>query len=445
VKLTLNNKAILTEASTPILKNLAKELTLPNPAYQEAQKHGRWTGNIDQELKFYEKLPRGISFPRGYARRVYLYCAREGQVPEVIDQRRTLPEIDFKFKAELRDYQQKALDDILSRDDGVLEASTGSGKTVMALAAIAARKQPTLILTHTRELMNQWKSRVKSFLGIDAGQIGSGKMDIKPVTIGMVQTVRKRLASLPESFGHLIIDECHRTPSTTFSECVAAFDAKYMLGLSATPYRRDKLTKLINFSLGDLVHRVDPVMLQKTGAVLEASILMPRTEFRYDYRDDYQAMIAALVEDRDRNQLITDRIISAATYHGGTCLVVSDRVEHLHTIAQGLDGPGLNIEILTGKTPQAERSRIVTDVQAGKINVLLSTIQLIGEGFDCPGLDTLFLTTPIKFKGRLLQVVGRILRPAPGKDPYLYDIWDPCQPILNRQALEREKIYNFGG
>ncbi len=439
MKLTLNNKATLTEASTPILKSIAKELTMPNPAYQEAQKHGRWTGNIDQVLKFYEKLPRGISFPRGYARRVYLYCAREGQVPEVIDQRRTLPEIDFKFKAELRDYQQKALDDILARDDGVLEASTGSGKTVMALAAIAARKQPTLILTHTRELMNQWKSRVKSFLGIDAGQIGSGKMDIKPVTIGMVQTARKRLASLPESFGHLIIDECHRTPSTTFSECVAAFDAKYMLGLSATPYRRDKLTKLINFALGDLAHRVDPDLLKENGAVLRPRIEIRETDFEYCYSDDYTTMISELVQDYNRNRQIARDIEIEAAGSAGASLVVSDRIEHLQTLMDmtHLDGKAL----LTGSTPTRDRERIVRDLAAGKIRVLFSTLSLIGEGFDAPGLCSLFLATPIKFEGRLLQVIGRILRPKDGKQPRIFDYIDTIQPILKAQAKARQKIY----
>lgn len=442
MKITLSSKATLTKASSEVIQKIIKELTMPNPAYLEAKKHDRWTGNLEPELKFYELKPGSISFPRGYARRAWTLSAEQGQNPALEDHRRILEPLDLDFKGKLREYQQKALNDILSRDDGVLEASTGSGKTVMALAVIAVRKQPTLILVHTKELLQQWQERIKSFMGIDPGQIGAGKKNIQPVTVGMVQTVKKHLESLPEHFGHLIIDECHRAPSTTFSECVAAFDCRFLLGLSATPFRRDGLGKLIYWTLGEQVHKIDPQTLKANGSVLDFSILMPHTEFKYHYKDDYQTMIKALTEDEERNRLIVDRILSAAFNLGGTCLVVSDRLEHLNTLSTMLEQQGAPNTILTGSTPQKERESSVEDVQAGKIKILLSTVSLIGEGFDCPCLDTLFLTTPIKYKGRLIQVIGRILRPAPGKDPYLYDFWDREQPILNKQALHREKIYN---
>jgi superfamily II DNA or RNA helicase len=252
----------------------------------------------------------------------------------------------------------------------------------------------------------------------------------------MVQTARKHIDELPRHFGHLVVDECHRTPSTTFQDVVSGFDSKYMLGLSATAYRRDGLTRLIYLALGDRVHRVDPGLLQTNGAVLAPAITTRETAFQYEYNEDYQAMISELIADYARNQLIA-RDIRHNT-KSTTALVVSDRVEHLNTIAGMVDLPGM--EILTGSTSAGERQRIVEHVHKGKVRVLFATIQLIGEGFDCDGLADLYLTTPIRYEGRLVQVAGRILRPADGKRPRIFDYVDAQQPVLNAQAIARTRV-----
>jgi len=155
---------------------------------------------------------------------------------------------------------------------------------------------------------------------------------------------------------------------------------------------------------------------------------MPRpTEFRYVYRGNYQALMKALTADPARNrQIVADIVREAAMADTtGTLLVVSDRVQHCEQLARLLAEQEIACEVLTGATPAERRQAVVEAIRAGKLKVVISTVQLIGEGFDCPGLHTLFLTTPIKFSGRLLQVVGRILRPAAGKQPRVYDYIDP--------------------
>ena len=151
-------------------------------------------------------------------------------------------------------------------DFGVLEAATGSGKTTMALALVTARQQPTLVIVPTVELMHQWADRAQQFFdGKICGKVGSGKFNIEWLTIGVVNSVHNHLHELAPKFGFLIIDEAHRTPAKMFAGTVSAFDSKYLLGLSATPYRRDGLDEVVNFHLGRLVHRVDKQRLNKSS------------------------------------------------------------------------------------------------------------------------------------------------------------------------------------
>ena len=414
---------------------------MDNPKYQEALKYGRYTGNIPRKLRLHKRKMSALLFPRGFVKTAQEICSRHGVEPRLLDYRTVQPEIDFEFKGELRDYQQQAVNDILKDDTGVLEASTGSGKTVMALAVIAARKQPTLVIVHTKELLQQWQDRIKSFLGITPGQIGAGKFDVQPITAALVQTLRKRTGDIAHTFGHVIVDECHRTPTATFSECVTENWGKYLLGLSATPFRRDGLTKYIHVALGDRSHQVDPDMLREAGSVLSPELEVVKTDFQYDYQDDYQDMVSELVRNYNRNKLITREIeLEFNRRDSGSILVVSDRLEHLQLL-HDISGPGSGKAILTGSTPARERERIVQDLAAGKVKILFSTLSLIGEGFDAPGLDRLLLATPIKFEGRLVQVVGRILRPAEGKRPLIIDFQDTKQPILRAQARERTKVF----
>ena len=341
-------------------KAIKAMLTMPNPAYQEALKRGRWTGGIPENLHFYDESGSDLIVPRGAASQIFRICRQRGEKIEIIDRRRTLEPVEFTFNGTLRPYQQEAVDSVLRCADGVLNAPTGSGKTVMALAVIAARKQPTLILVHTREILYQWCDRIRSFLGIEAGIIGDGKFDIRPVTVGMVQTVRKHLDNLSQYFGQVIVDECHRTPATTFTDCVKGFDARYLLGLSATPFRRDGLTKAIYIYLGDRAYKVDSKHLQRIGAVLRPEIVTVNTDFQFDYRDNYAAMVTALTENKGRNRLIIQTLKSQQ--NGGAALVVSDRIAHLKAMANDISGDG--IAILTGQTPPGERKRIVDDLAA---------------------------------------------------------------------------------
>ncbi|MFC1524492.1 DEAD/DEAH box helicase, partial [Thermodesulfobacteriota bacterium] len=315
--------------------------------------------------------------------------------------------------------------------------------TVIALAVIARRAQPTLILVHTKELLHQWVERIATFLGIDAGRIGDGSCEIRPVTVAIVNSARNRLSELPAHFGQICVDECHRVPASLYTDVVTAFDCQYSLGLSATAFRRDGLTCLIHLFLGDTVWKIDPKELQTTGAVLQPQFIQRPTEFKYVYRGDYQALMKALTKNDTRNRLIATDILEEAHRGEGTVLVVSDRVAHCEQLAELLEEAAdqVRVAVLTGKTPAEERESLVSAIRENRIDVLIATLQLIGEGFDCPNLRSLFLTTPIKFSGRVHQVVGRILRPEEGKIPRVIDYVDQCS-LLQKTARARQRLFS---
>ncbi len=424
-----------------LVRYFQKVFTLPNPRYEQAVEHGRLT-NEDPELYFWEQdgadsiiLPRGaVGFIWGKLKERYR--------PQYVDRRLKFQEVPFSFKGQLRPYQEQALRELHKSPFGTLVVPTGGGKTVMALASIAERKQPAIVICHTKELLYQWRERAVQFLGLkedEVGLVGDGHYTIRPFTIALVQTARKHLDDLPRHFGYIIVDECHRTPASTFTETVSAFPSWYSLGLSATPWRRDRLNKVIGWYCGWHRVKIDQAELVEIGAVLKPRIVWRRTPFTYWHDDDYQQMISSLVADKARNRLIAQDVIKAVK-EGRTCLVVSDRVAHLETL-QAVTSHEVLGEVLTGKTPKKKRHEIVEALQDGRLHLVFSTLSLIGEGFDCAGLDTLFLASPIKFSGRLIQTVGRVLRPKEGKEPLIYDYRDSEVGVLDYQAKARSRVY----
>lgn len=442
--LTVSSDCLLSDISLSLEKAIKERLTIANPKYTLAKRYGRWVGKkLQPTLKYYDPVPTGLRFPRGFANQAILLCREYmGASPQIVESRRRLAEVDFSFSGSLRPYQELAVAEVAARSFGVLEAGTGSGKTVMALAIIAARRQPTLIIVHTKELLYQWQQRTQEFLGQNAGLIGDGRLEVQPVTVAIVNSARKMVGELAPLFGHLIVDECHRVPAALFTEVVSQFDCHYLLGLSATAFRSDEgTTRLISIFMGDRIHQVDQAQLQATGAIVKPELIRRRTTFFHHYRGDYQALITALTSHQGRNlQIVEDVVQAAGQETTGVLLVVSDRVSHCEVFAEQLARRGLSVALLTGQTPPEKRIEIVRLVQAGELRILVATLQLIGEGFDCSGLSTLFLTTPITFEGRLLQVLGRIMRPAAGKQAQVYDYVDEQVSVLRRSAASRRKV-----
>lgn len=445
VTITVDSQACLTGATETQKGIIRQKLTISNPKYEAARRYSRWIGKkLKPKLYFFHEQDERLYFPRGFVNHAIRICEQvTGSRPLVEDNRRRLDDISLSFHGMLRPYQQEAVRAVTGHSFGVLEAGTGSGKTVMALKIIADRRQPTLVIVHNRELLHQWRERIAQFLDIEAGQAGDGTYEIRPVTVAIVNTARKHLDDLPAMFGHIIVDECHRVPASLFTDVVSSFDSYFMLGLSATAFRReDGMTGLIYTYMGDRVHTVNPRVLAESGAVVRPDFIQKPTDFRYVFRGDYAKLIKSLAKNDLRNSMIAEDIAEIVHRgHEGTVLVVSDRVAHCEVLRHKLAAHGIESALLTGKIPAEERSRIVEEVRKGTIRVLISTLQLIGEGFDCPGLNTLVLSTPIKFEGRLLQVAGRIMRPSASKKAQIIDYIDIHVPLLRRSAAARRLVF----
>jgi superfamily II DNA or RNA helicase len=434
----------LEKCPSPLMREITRSLEIRNPRFDEALRCGRWTGGIDEVLELYGFDSKGrLCLPRGFGPEFHRMAVNQGIRPHYEDNRRLLDPIEYHFKGQLRDYQMEAVNDALNSRGGIVTAPTGGGKTIIGLALLAERKQPAMILVHSLELMHQWADRIHQFLGIRAGQIGGGKYEIGTITVGCVNSVLTRLDALTPLFGHVIIDEAHRTPCKTFTGCLSQFDAMYTLGLSATPSRRDKLERLMFLGIGPMVHVVNADRLRDTGRVLRPEIITRKTGFQYsgDISSEYSRAITALTEDPGRNKLIAHDTVSEAQRGAGTVLLVSDRVSHLERLKSLIEAQGQGVRLLTGKTPKKERAQIVEDLAQGKVRVLASTTSLIGEGFDAPGLASLVLANPIKWSGRLIQTVGRILRPSPGKQARVIDFVDCEEPVLMASYKSRQSAY----
>lgn len=453
MKIRISHHLRLSQVPESILLELIGRLQFANPKWMENERMGRWNKGVPKTLTFYQRHGTdGLIVPRGLMRSLVLLARKHQEEIIIDDQRRQMPEVNFAFCGELRPFQQTAAAQMLARDFGTLSAPTGSGKTVMALYIIARRRQPTLVIVHNKELALQWMERIESFLAIpktQVGFIGGGRRTIgDQITVALVQSVYRCAEEIAPHFGHMVVDECHRAPSRTFTEAVTAFDSRYMLGLSATPYRRDRLSKLIFWHLGDLHHQVDAAELVASGQILDIDVVFRPTEF-ISYADpvsEYSTMLSELAHNDIRNRLIAGDVHCEVVENQrpGVCLVLSDRKLHCQVLQALLKHKHhVAAEVLTGELPMEQRREIVQRLNAGEIRVLIATGQLIGEGFDCPRLSTLFLATPVRFSGRILQYLGRILRPSEGiSRAKVYDYVDVHVAPLKAAALARQRVYD---
>lgn len=437
---------LVKDASPRVLERLRSELIYDNPAYKQALKNGYYIDPVKTPpyLTFYKERGSSIIVPRGMSGMV---CKLTNTPASEIKDFTVAPPIDISFTAKLRPYQDKAFNDVIGRRYGILEAGTGAGKTIMGIAITAHRSVKTLVIVHNKELLHQWVERFEEFTDTKfIGVIGDGKYKIGDITVGIINSVNKRVEDLKKEFGFVIYDECHRAIGRTWMTTINALMPKFHLGLTATPYRSDGLTKALFRLIGPVVHKVSRSYLEQTGAILIPDIIKVHTQFDYNFRNDYSSMLSALAKDDERNILIGNAIVDKFRRTKEPLMIVSDRVAHCTALHELIDGvAGIKAVVLSGKISKKIRKQAVADVKSGKYNVLVSTVQLLGEGFDAPTLNGIFLTTPIKFGGRLLQIIGRILRPSDGGNPCVYDFRDNLVPVLRYSGFARDRVYKKHG
>ncbi|MGA8726229.1 MAG: DEAD/DEAH box helicase family protein [Acidimicrobiales bacterium] len=429
------------------LKHLA---SLPNPEYYEKERLRFSTWSTPRFLRCYGETLDRLHLPRGVEDQARRMVTEAGSKLEVIDGRGSPRPIDVSLEADLTDRQENALAALVPHDLGVLVAPPGSGKTVIACALIAHRQVATLIIVDRQPLVEQWRERLGSHLGVASkqiGQLGGGRSRAKGVIdIAMAQSLARRddLEELTTGYGLVVVDECHHVPAVTFERVVRQIPVRNWLGLTATPYRRDHLEQLITMYCGPERHRMTSGEAEHLR--IERVLVTHATDHDHLGEEDVaiQDVFRAIVEDDERSRQICDDIAAAETA-GRNCLVLTQWTEHLERISRELERLGIQSVVMRGGMGKKARASALTEMEtrAGDGGlVLLATGSFLGEGFDFPKLDTLFLAFPLAFKGRIVQYVGRVLRPTAAKSRVeVHDYVDVNVPVLARMHAKRVPAY----
>lgn len=342
---------------------------------------------------------------------------------------------------------------------GVLSATTGFGKTVIAAWLISQRRVNTLILVHRKQLQEQWIERLATFLKLprsSIGRIGGGPR--KPTTVidvALVQSlVRKGVVDdIVSQYGYVIADECHHLPAFSFEQIVRQTKAKFITGLTATLVRKDGHHPIILMRCGPVRYRVD-AKAQAALRPFEHTVLVRPTSFSpikpasEEVRLQFQGLINELIRDEERNQLICNDVIQAVQ-KGRSPLVLTERNDHLNYLIQNLSPKIEHLVVFRGGMSSKEIGQTMQrlrEIPQGEGRLLLAMGRFIGEGFDDARLDTLFLTLPISWRGTLAQYVGRLHRiHALKREVQVYDYVDLGVPMLERIFNRRCRGYEALG
>ena len=436
MQVTVSNNIKINNPSPEILTWCQTNLKLPNPDYAKKIRMGFWIGNTPKELCLYEVRGNELVIPYGCLKAI---------APLIKD---AIIESDFKPSVSveygdpipLYPYQQQAVESVYEGLYGILQSPCGSGKTRCGLALIKKYGKRALWLTHTGDLLRQSKSAAEEFYDKNLlGTITEGKVDIgEGITFATVQTMCKLDLSQYKHYWDVIVtDECHRvcgspTQLSMFSKVLNSLSARHKYGLSATVHRADGMIKATFALIGDVIYTVpdeaiaDRVM--KVGiAPIVTGVGISRACLNTDGTLNYTKLINYLCENDARNFAIFERLLAE---HDKSCLILSDRLEHLETLIGMLPAQYYKDAVMisgkmTTKKGKAEREQALDDMRTGKKKYLFATYALAKEGLDVPRLERLFLTTPQKDFAVITQSIGRIARVCEGKaDPICYDFVD---------------------
>ena len=431
---------------------LMRMASFSNPDFFLRQKRRLNTFGIPKIIYVFEDLERLIAIPKGLLEKVCHLLTTNDIAYELIDQRVTAPHLKLSFKGTLRVPQQVAYEKLIKHEYGVLSASTAFGKTVVGIAVMVKRAVPTLILVHRTELLQQWKERLKTFLDIkerDIGVIGSGKFkQTHKLDIALIQTLsrREKLKELLSHYEMVIVDECHHVAAVSFEKVLKASCCRYILGLSATVVRRDGMHPIIYMQCGSCQHRVNQrqdlqrhpfkhrLIVRSTANVL-AKIALEKESLKI------AELYNVLSSHVERNRLIV-RDIEQALQDGRHPVVITNRKSHIDELVSLLDTQ-FKAVVLQGGMKKKLLNKTLDDFFNSKDSppqVLLTTGAFLGEGFDDPRLDTLFLALPVSAGTSLIQYIGRLHRLYDQKrEVRVYDYRDETIPMAERMFQRRFK------
>ena len=454
----------------PRLQNQIRWLAaFRNPVFYKNLAMGLATFDTPRIIYLGNDVEGYIHIPRGEFDRLLEKFDSAGIVYNINDQRTQGRQLDVTFNGELRDEQQPAVEALLRHDNGVLSAATAFGKTVVCANLIAQQREPTLILLESSALIGQWREALARFLTINeelpiyttpkgrvrqrSSHIGwlQGQHDSLSgiVDIAMVGSLCKRGEFHPmlPKYGMVIVDECHHAASETMTKVLQQIKARYVYGVTATPLRGDGLEKINYMLMGPIRYRYTSKQRAATQGIRH--LVYPRftrtvNPYRYGEKIHPNDAYALLRNNDIRDKQIVEDVRRCMEQRR-TPVVLSKYKEHAKKLYDNLKSAADHVFLYIGTSSKRESKMLRTNllsVQPNESVILIATAQLIGEGFDFPRLDTLFLTTPVAWKGVVEQYAGRLNRDYKGKrDVIIYDYVDSHIPMFDNMYGKRLRAY----
>lgn len=437
------------------IERLDQTLSFVNPKFAMLEAFRRYTGNEPEFIRTLVDRPDGsVSVPRGAHLVVQRALERDGIRLRYEDCRSHGEPLGEFAEVGLRPYQGQGVQALQNSTQGTIVLGCGGGKTRLGIAAIGKINRSTLVLVHTQDLLDQWVEGVRDLLGLEAGIVAGGQAVWRPVTVAIIDTLMLRLESDADElnrFGFVIVDEAHHAPSKTYQELFPHLPARFRLGLTATPEREDKLTRLMDWSFGDRLLEMRASDLIEAGYLMRPSLDVVRTDFNFDVNRIAMTMrnaklTEAIVSDEARNTIICD--LAEADYKTGESVVIlSNHRAHCTLLGEMLQARGVDAHVLIAsgsKKAKQARQDAIQGMRDGVVRCIIAT-SLFDEGVNVDRLSRLILALPQKAKGSTEQKVGRLMRLFDGKQPKLYDLVDHRVSTLVRRWNERKRVYQTLG
>ena len=435
------NKIILKDAiyintftlSTSIIEQCKNLATFDNPQIKILQALRKPLYNTPRSIQSYEEDKKNnlLILPRGLMKNVIQLFKQNNINSSFKDDRFYKKESFNKVIFTLRDKQLEAIEQINKKDFCMCVAYPGFGKTLLGAKMIELREANTLIIVHKNMLLDQWIDRFVEYFEYEKKDIGflgksknklNGKLDI-----ATMQSLKNN-SDLIKNYSFVIVDECHHIPAITFENILKKFRGRYILGLSATPSRKDGMDPIIFQQLGTIAYEAKKIKTSNNR------LKIVNTNFTSSV-DNFADLITALINDNQRNQLILEQI---KMYKNRKILLLTDRIEHIENLEHLLEIENINYVSIHGSQKKQLQKQNFQAVK--KASLVMATTSFFGEGIDFPHLNTIILATPISYYGRLVQYLGRIGRGE--SDSLAIDILDDKNPFTNSAYRKRKDGYN---
>ena len=452
--------------SGKVLRHLKGLASFRNPKYYELLNARKPLYHTPYLVTCYEMTEDYLKLPRGCEDAVIELLQSNFSAWEEDDQTNAGRTIDVSFSGELRPEQEAAIQRLLAYKNGVLAATTAFGKTVAAIGMIAQKRTNTLILVHSKALLEQWKEEIEKFLIINESESTTEEMKGKGrrkafSPVGLLDSSRNTLhgiidiavfnSALSEdgvkpfvrNYGMVIADECHHSGAIGYERVLKYVNARYVYGLSATPTRQDGMTPIVFMQCGPIRYKSDAKAQMSRQSF--SRVLIPRfTPFRAIEDKGALQYLGDLANDRARNDLIVQDVVAELT-EGRTPIILTKRKDHISILANMLAPYCRNVVQLIG-TASAKEKQLAMDrlksIPEKEPLIVIATGKYVGEGFNYPRLDTLFIALPVAYPNIVQQYTGRLHRDYEGKtEVRVYDYIDIHIPVIANMYGKRLKCY----